>query len=276
MAGDPFGCEGARLADEMTIDDERLRRESPAYRPDAQWEVVEPQVLNVVVSVRFDSASARRVAQLADAAGRTPSRLIRDWTLERLATASTGPPRRSSGVRESPVAYVAGDIAGYERLRQQYRPQERIRLLLVGESRPAGGAFFYLANSNLFRATLEAWQAAFGPLAEGQSLLNRLQSDGVWLYDLAPTPVNRLRGRPRRAAVQARSADLAALLAAESPEAVVVVKRSLGPIVREAMIVAQVPLDRLHVLPFPLYQWRAQYVTQLSALFQDVVGPAAG
>lgn len=258
----------------MTRDDERLRRESPAYRSDAQWEVVEPQALDVVVSVRFDSASARRVAELADAAGRTPSRLIRDWTLERLATASTGLPRRSAGVRESPVAYAAESSDGYERLRQQFRPRDRIRLLLVGESRPAGGSFFYLANSNLFRATLEAWQAAFGPLAEGQSLLNRLQSDKVWLYDLAPAPVNRLRGRPRRGAVQARSADLAALLAAESPEAVVVVKRSLGPIVREAMNDAQVPPDRLHVLPFPLYQWRAQYVAQLSALFHDVVGQA--
>ncbi len=171
------------------------------------------------------------------------------------------------------MAYAAESSDGYEQLRQRFRPRGRIRLLLVGESRPAGGTFFYLANSNLFRATLEAWQAAFGPLAEGQSLLNRLQSDGVWLYDLAPTPVNRLRGRPRRGAVQVRGADLATLLVAESPEAVVVVKRSLGPIVREAMIVAQVPLGRLQVLPFPLYQWRAQYVTQLSALLRDVVGP---
>lgn len=258
----------------MTRDDERLRRDSPAYRPDATWQVVEPQALGVVVSVRFDSASARRVAQVAGATGRTPSRLIRDWTLERLAAASTDTPRHSASIRESPVAYSADDSAGYEQLRQRYRPQGRIRLLLVGESRPAAGSFFYLANSNLFRATLEAWQAAFGPMPKRESLLNRLQSEGVWLYDLAPAPVNRLRGRPRRGAVSARSGDLAALLAAESPDAVVAVKRSLSAVAREAMGAAHLSHEQLHVLPFPLYQWRAEYVAQLSALFHDVIGQA--
>lgn len=259
----------------MSSDDERLRRESPAYRPDANWEIVEPQALDVVVSVRFDSVSARRVAQVAGATGRTPSRLLRDWTLERLAVDSTDAPRRSAGIRESPVAYTADDSAGYEQLRQQYRPQERIRLLLVGESRPAGGSFFYLANGTLFRATLEAWQAAFGPMPEGESLLSRLQSEGVWLYDLASAPVNRLRGRPRRGAVSARSGDLAALLVAESPDAVVVVKRSLAAVVRDAMSAAHLPHERLHLLPFPLYQWRAEYVVMLSSLFHDVIGRVA-
>ena len=181
---------------------------------------------------------------------------------------------RSAGVRESPSAYVAEDSAGYERLRQQYRPKGPIRLLLVGESRPAGGSFFYLANSNLYRATLEAWQAAFGPMPESESLLGRLQSEGVWLYDVLPAPVNRLRGRPRRGVVIARSRDLAALLAAESPDAIVVVKRSLAAVAREAVSAAHLPAEQLHVLPFPLYQWRAEYVAQLSALFHHVIGRA--
>jgi hypothetical protein len=260
----------------MTDEDERLRRESPPYRPDASWEILEPQALDVVVSVRLDSASARRVAQLAGATGRTPSRLIRDWTLERLATAATDVPRRAARIRESPLAYSADDSAEYERLRQQYRPRERIRLLLVGESRPAGGSFFYLANSNLFRATLEAWQAAFGPMPEGQSFLSRLQAEGVWLYDLSPPPLNRLRGRPRQHAVRARTADLAEVLAVESPDAVVVVKRSLAAAVREAMNAAHVPRERFHVLPFPLYQWRAEYVAQLSVLLRDLLGANPG
>lgn len=256
----------------MTSDEDGLRRDAPAYQPDAKWEIVEPQALDVVVSVRFDSVSARRVAQVAGATGRTPSRLIRDWTLERLAAASTDEPQRSAGIRESPVPYSAEDSAGYEQLRQQYRPQGRIRLLLVGESRPAGGSFFYLANSNLFRATLEAWQAAFGPMVVGESLLSRLRSEGVWLYDLAPAPLNRLRGRPRQGAVSSRSGDLAALLVAESPDVVVVVKRSLAAVVQDAMSAAHLPHERLHLLPFPLYQWRAEYVAKLSALFDNVIG----
>lgn len=250
--------------------DERLRRESPAYQRKAKWEVVEPRALDVVVSVRLDSASAGRVAELAAATGRTPSRLIRDWTLDRLATAADGS-FRSMMIRESGAPYSAGESADFERLRQQFRP-ERIRLLLVGESRPAAGSFFYLANSTLYRATREAWQAAFGPMPPASPFLGRLQSEGIWLYDLAPAPVNRLRGRPRRQAVEARAGELAALLVGESPDAVVVVKRSLAAVVREAMTAAHLPAHRLHVLPFPLYQWRAEYVAGLSGVFNAVVG----
>ena len=49
--------------------------------------------------------------------------------------------------------------SGIEELRGLYRP-ERVRLLLVGESSPAGGTHFYLANSNLFQATREAFVLA--------------------------------------------------------------------------------------------------------------------
>jgi hypothetical protein len=263
------GGGAAREGDDMTTD-ERLRRESPAYQPNAHWDVVEPRALDVVVSIRLDSASAGRVADLAAASGQTPSRLIRDWTLERLASAADGSPH-SMMMREAGPPYVAGESADLERLRQQSRP-ERIRLLLVGESRPAAGSFFYLANSTLYRATLEAWQTAFGPMPENSSFLGRLQAQGIWLYDLAPASVNRLRGRPRREAVEARAAELAALLAEESPDAVVVVKRSLAAVVREAMAAAHLPAHRLNVLPFPLYQWRTEYVAELAGVFKAVVG----
>lgn len=256
--------------------DERLRRESPAYQPDTPWEVMEPRALDVVVSVRLDSESAGRVAELAAATGRTPSRLIRDWTLERLATAADGSPRPTPSlmIRESAAPYTADESADYERLRQQFRP-ERVRLLLVGESRPAAGSFFYLANSTLYRATLESWQTAFGPVPPASRFMGRLQSEGIWLYDLAPAPVNRLRGRPRREAVEARAAELAALLAQESPDAVVVVKRSLAAVVREAMSAAHLSAQRLHVLPFPLYQWRTEYVAGLAGVLKAVVGAPA-
>lgn len=253
--------------------DERLRRESPAYQPNAPWEVVEPRALDVVVSVRLDSESAGRVAELAAETGRKPSRLIRDWTLERLATA-TDRPTASPMIRESAAPYVAGESADFERLRRQFRP-ERVRLLLVGESRPAAGSFFYLANSTLYRATLQAWQTAFGPMPPASPFLARLQSKGVWLYDLAPSPVNRPRGRPRRESVEARAGELAALLAEESPDAVVVVKRSLAAVVREAMSAAHLPANRLHVLPFPLYQWRTEYVAGLARVLKAVVGAPA-
>jgi predicted transcriptional regulator len=261
--------------DDVTDEDQQLRRESPAYRADNDWEVLEPQALDVVLSVRFDPASARRLARVAGATGRTPSRLIRDWILERLAMGTAESPLQSAGIRESATSYSAEDPGEYEELRQRYRPQ-RIELLLVGESRPAGGTFFYLANSNLYYATLEAWQKALGPLPSSESFLDRLKAEGVWLYDLSAAPVNRLRGRPRQEAVRDRTAELAELLAAERPQAVVVVKRSLAAPVREATQIAGLSPALLHVLPFPLYQWRAEYVARLADLLMRFLGDRGG
>lgn len=254
----------------MTNEDQDLRRDSPAYRPDDGWEVLEPQALDVVLSVRFDPASARRLARVAGATGRTPSRLIRDWTLERLAMGSVESPLQSAGIRESAASYSTGDAIEYEELRQRYRPQ-RIKLLLVGESRPAGGTFFYLANSNLYYATLDAWRKALGPLPGSESFLDTLKAKGIWLYDLSAAPVNRLRGRPRQQAVQDRTAELTELLGTERPQAVVVVKRSLAAPVREATQIAGLSPALLHVLPFPLYQWRAEYVAQLGDLLTRMI-----
>lgn len=240
--------------------DERLRLESPAYQPDAAWDELEPQGMQVVMSVRFDARSAREIATLAREAGRSPSSLIRDWTLDRLHAR----PADLAGVREASPTYTADD-QDYEALRQRYRP-EQIDMLLVGESRPASGTFFYLANSNLFYATHEAFQLAFGPMPAGEAFLDSLQQRRIWLYDLADEPVDRIRGRPRRSAVQARIGKLVTLLRESRPRLVVAIKKDLSVTVRAAVDAAGLSEDRFSVLPFPLYQWRAEYVRGLASL----------
>jgi predicted transcriptional regulator len=247
----------------LTSEEERLRRESPAYRPDAGWEELERQAMSVVLSVRFDAAAARRVRQVAAALGRSPGGLIRDWTMERLGSASAQA-ELAAGVREDKASYHAAEDH-YEALRQRYRPN-RIDTLLVGESRPAGRTFFYLANSNLYYATHEAFQLALGPMPTGNAFLDLLRDRGVWLYDLADAPVDRMRGRPRRDTVRARASELVDLLRKSPPRLVIAVKKDLATTVRQAMEDAELDRDRLHVLPFPLYQWRNDFIGGLAAL----------
>ncbi len=247
----------------LSSEDERLRRESPAYQPDAGWEELEPQAMNVVLSVRFDARTARRLHDLAADTDRTQGQLVRDWTVERLQSIGVGTQAEAAGVREGLVSYDAGGDR-YEALRERYRP-DRIDTLLVGESRPAGGTFFYLANSNLYYATHEAFQLALGPMPAGDDFLDILRDRGVWLYDMADAPVDRVRGRPRRAAVQARVSELVDLLRESQPRLVVVIKKDLAATVRQALQDADIDIERLRVLPFPLYQWRGEYVRGLTA-----------
>lgn len=245
--------------------DAKLRQESPAYAPDASWEGGGPQGMSVVLSVRFDPVSARRLAQQARREQRTPSALVREWTLQHLAAPAGDATTRAIG--EARAIYQA--TADLESLRERYRPS-RIRVLLVGESRPSGGTFFYLANSRLFFATREAFIRARGSAPGGEEFLSTLQRDGVWLYDLAPTPVNRLSGRPRRAEVEARTAGLAGLLRDANGPMVVTVKRSLEPVVRASMASAGLEPSNLMVLPFPLYQWREEYVGGLARILGEM------
>lgn len=257
----------ARRAMKLTTEADRLRQESPAYQPDAEWEGLEPQAMNVVISARFDGRSARRIHQQAREAGQSASSLVRDWTLERLEALPTSAEAVPAGVRETPTTYEA-DPDQYEESRQAYRP-ELIDILLVGESRPAGGTFFYLANSNLYYATHAAFQLALGrPMPSGEDFLALLRDRGVWLYDLADAPVDRLRGRPRRAAVQARVLDLVTLLHESRPRLIVAIKKDLAVTVRQALHDADLEADRLHVLPFPLYQWRRAYIRGLADILR--------
>ena len=144
----------------------------------------------------------------------------------------------------------------------------------MGESRPAGGTFFYLANSNLYYATHQAFQRALGPMPVGDAFLDLLRERGVWLYDIADAPVDRMRGRPRRDAVRARVSDLASLLRESRPRLVIAIKKDLRATVRHALQAADLDAERLRVLPFPLYQWRRDYVRGLAALLNDGAPPS--
>jgi hypothetical protein len=244
----------------------RLRSESPAYSPEEEWESHEPQGMSVVVSVRLDPVSARRLAAIAEGEHRTPSALVRKWTLEHLADSDTALTTRAIGEARPDYEVPPDD---FESMRQQYRPPD-IKVLLVGESRPAAGTFFYLANSHLFFATREAFVRGRGSAAYGEVFLGQLQQNGVWLYDLAFSPVNQLAGRPRREAVAERITDLVELLRESNPATVVTIKRSLESVVRSAMDSAGISLDRLVALPFPLYQWREEYVKGLARIFRQL------
>ena len=90
-------------------------------------------------------------------------------------------------------------LADLEELRQVYKP-ERVRVLFLGESPPAGKSFFYLGNSNLCRYTQEAFSAAFGTEYEDAGdFLVHFWRMGCYLDDLCMVPVNNLSNRERRA-----------------------------------------------------------------------------
>jgi len=156
-------------------------------------------------------------------------------------------------------------------LRDKYRPK-KVVTLFVGESSPAQGTNFYLANSNLYRATQVAFAAAYGSdtVPAGEAFLNFFAKQGCWLVDLADRPVNQLPAAQRRAAVDNGVPALAETIAATKPRNVVVIKKDIAGAVEDAIAMAGVRKPQILALRYPLRQYRQEYIQQLAAfLGQD-------
>jgi hypothetical protein len=104
----------------------------------------------------------------------------------------------------------------YELLRERFRPQ-RTRVLFIGESRPASGAFFYKGDSTLERYTRMAFDgvpAAPDTPASIQEFLARFKSSGFYLVDLCVEPVNALARGDRKKLRRKSEARLASTIKA--------------------------------------------------------------
>lgn len=192
--------------------------------------------------------------------------------IERIRSGPDSPPRPGgSGGQGSPGTPATTRGSADSRLRTRYRPDD-VRVLFVGESAPAGGTHFYLANSNLFRATREAFGRGLGVLTppDGTAFLKWFEELGCWLVDIAEHPVNRLSVREREAAVRQGITQLAGILRETDPDRVVILVRQIAPDVRRAAALAGLDDRTIDVLPFPIRQWRSTFVEQLAGIMRHL------
>lgn len=160
-----------------------------------------------------------------------------------------------------------------QQTREDYLPDD-VRVLFIGESPPSGGTFFYYTNSNLYRATRDAFARAIPALRGSQNVLNEFCKLGCYLEDLAVEPVDDLPRRERRAACNAGIAPLAERIRPLHPRVVVIVGYGIAPKVTKALVRAgHGELDR-EKLPFPTTRrrqtdkvpYRQLYIDELSTL----------
>lgn len=151
----------------------------------------------------------------------------------------------------------------YTERRARWKP-DHVRLLLVAESAPDDGGdianrrFFYdehlTGKDGLFREVVRALYDNPGLQSgpnEKTPWLERLKSDGVYLIDLAPVPVNYHSPSERAAALQ-RNIDATVSLAVElMPEGVVLVKQNVFDLLEGPVRAAGLPLLHDAMIPFP-------------------------
>src|SRR3989441_6618447 len=149
----------------------------------------------------------------------------------------------------------------FSRARRKYRPR-KVRLLLIAESPPSSGGFFYfpmtIGKDHLFRETMKAlkfWPED-EPMRRGvdkRSMLRRFQSMGLYLLDTCVFPVDKLRPSERGKAVLGQTPRLINDVIKANPLNIFIVKSSIfNPVsiaLREASLMTRVLNTK--PVPFP-------------------------
>jgi hypothetical protein len=171
---------------------------------------------------------------------------------------------------------VTDEDPWYVQLREEWKPA-RVRLLLIAESAPdddgdpARRRYFYsdrLTRDNLFRAVVDALYRTTREDLLGygkRASLEQLRTDGVYLIDLSTAPVNRLVGPARTRALRESVPGCVARAIALQPEGIVLVKHEVHAMLAQPLRDAGLKVLNDAGLPFPLGNWRAQFVEGVRA-----------
>lgn len=153
-----------------------------------------------------------------------------------------------------------------ESIRRSYRP-DRVRFLLVGESPPASGKFFYV-RSAMTAYTARAFESAHGiSFPKTQDFLNYFKACGFYMDDLSHTPVDKLGKTDREAKLQSNIDDLASRIKEMDPAFLAIALRKIEPYVLEAVRRSGCK-PRVFVLPFAGNSHQVKYMDQLSELIR--------
>ena len=157
-----------------------------------------------------------------------------------------------------------------ETQREQFRP-DKISILLVGESPPASGKFFY-DKSNMTTFTSRAFERAFNIQFDSTTeFLAYFKSKGCFLDDLSHDPVDNLDSKQRELVLEQSVESLARRLSGAHPEVVVVVLKKISALVREAVARAALRVF-FYELPFPGSGHQNKYMDELERILRTHLG----
>lgn len=153
-----------------------------------------------------------------------------------------------------------------EEIRRMYRPRQ-VRLLLVGESPPASGKFFYCGGP-MTRYTARAFELAYRVcLRNSTEFLAFFKEQGAYLDDLSPIAVNTMSAAKRLAQLKACVPDISRRIEALNPEVVVTILRRIEPYVRAAIALTGKTVT-FRSLPFPGQGHQTKYVAGLAEIIK--------
>jgi len=153
-----------------------------------------------------------------------------------------------------------------EPLRASYRPA-KIKVLFVGESAPAGGAFFYKQTGQVhgqFRQTLAPH------IGDSPTFVDAFKQAGFYLEDLVLEPVNWLSRSERQAIHAASIASLAKRLRDYDAPLVVAFMKGIAAPVKAAIAASETPCQ-FEVVPFPGNGRQGEFRAAMTAILPKLL-----
>jgi hypothetical protein len=158
-----------------------------------------------------------------------------------------------------------------EVLRRSYRP-EKVNVLFVGESPPAGGTFFYKGDS-LTRCTMEAFENVYGiNIDSHKTFLDRFKDNNFYLDDLCLVPVNNLNRTDRIETRRNSVPKLSLRLGDYSPKVIICFMYEIRPLIEKAVSLAELQEISFYSLPYPGH-WqdlKKRYIQGLSDVLNEL------
>ncbi len=154
-----------------------------------------------------------------------------------------------------------------ERIRKLFKP-DKIKLLLVGESPPASGQFFYV-QSLMTKYTSRAFEKVFRiSFNDTMSFLIFFQNQECYLEDLTTTPVNKMPKVEREKLLEQGIIRLSKKLIDFDPEAIVIVLKKIERYVKNAIGIAGLRCP-VYSLPFPGNGHQNKFIKELSSVLEN-------
>jgi len=136
-----------------------------------------------------------------------------------------------------------------ERIRQSFKP-DKIRILLIGESAPAGGQFFY-THSRMTRYVARAFTLAFNtPFDDDLTFLKYFQEKRCYVDDLSLSPVNHMTAKQRNKTLTDSIGHLSKRITDHNPAVIVILLKRIAKYAKKAIELSKVSCS-VHILPFP-------------------------
>ena len=151
-----------------------------------------------------------------------------------------------------------------EKLRKSYKP-DTIDILIVGESAPAGGTFFY-DRSNMTIYTKRAFEQAFEKtFLDEKEFLNFFKNQNCYLDDICLVPIDNMANNQREQMLQDSVIDFSNRLKEYKPKVIIVALRKIIPYATEAIALSGIEA-KYYQIPFAGNGHQNNYIDELKVI----------